>query len=121
MKIDAAVGSQEAWSTHLWAVDTVIPHVTLHRRGHGRTVAALVSLGQPGERWSLCSAFAGRHDAKPKMLAAASTGHTAYCSSQASLPVSNIRVILYSAQIIIYFDTNLNSTKVFVKCKNVNK
>lgn len=49
MKIDAAFGSQEAWSTHLWAVDTIIPHVTLDRRGHRRPVLAPVSLGQPEE------------------------------------------------------------------------
>lgn len=47
MKIDAAFGSQDAWSTHLWAVDTIIPHVTLDRRGHRRPVMAPVSLGQP--------------------------------------------------------------------------
>lgn len=57
MKIDAAFEFQEAWFTHLWAVDTIIPHVTLARRGHCRAAMALVTLGQPGESWSLFSAF----------------------------------------------------------------
>lgn len=52
MKIDAAFGFQEAWLTHLWAVDTIIPPVTLDRGGHWRAVMALVTLGQPEESWS---------------------------------------------------------------------
>lgn len=62
MKIDAAFEFQEAWFTHLWAVDTIIPPVTLDRRGHCPTVMALVTGGQPGESWSLFSAFPRRHN-----------------------------------------------------------
>lgn len=60
MKIDAAFEFQISGSCfiHLWAVDTIIPPVTLDRWGH--CVMALVTLGQPEESWT--SPFPYRHN-----------------------------------------------------------